>query len=137
MQPYVLSKKELSNLDHYMDHLIVLAEGTKEEIRSILDSSDEGLVRALACCAKVAHASGTLPDHVYHKHARKLMTMAAPRKAIHTKHKVVVGQRGTGFFKDLVKTALPAVGGLLASAIPIPGASVAGGLAGKLVASAI
>ena len=133
----MLTEKELRYIETYMDHLIVIAEGTKEEIRAILDSADEGLVRALACCAKVAHASGTLPDAIYYKHARKLSTMAAPRKALHTKHKVVVGQRGTGFFKDLVKTALPAVGGLLASAIPIPGASVAGGLVGKLVASAI
>ena len=82
----MLTEKELRYIETYMDHLIVIAEGTKEEIRSILDSADE---------------------------------------------------RGTGFFKDLVKTALPAVGGLLASAIPIPGASIAGGLAGKLAASAI
>ena len=133
----MLTEKELRYIETYMDHLIVIAEGTKEEVRSILDSADGGLVRALSCCAKVAHALGTLPDAIYHKHARKLMTLVAPRKALHTKHKVVVGQRGTGFFKDLVKTALPAVGGLLASAIPIPGASIAGGLAGKLAASAI
>ena len=106
-------------------HMTDIAGGKPAERRAVLDNADERLVRALSSAARVAHADGSLPREVYEKHSRKMQIALSPRKALRTKHALVVSQRGGAFWSRIVKAALPVLAGLAGTAVvgPIGGAA--------------
>lgn len=131
-----VTNRDLTNALAHTDHLIVLAGGSTKQRRQILDRADERLVRALSSAARIAHVGGSLPSDVYKKHGRKLEIAVSPTRALRTKHKLVVSERGAGFWSSIAKAALPIIGGVAGGVIgPVSGAL--GSVAGKALASAI
>jgi len=129
-------RHEAENMLNHVDHMTVIAGGTAAERRAVLDDADEPLVRALSSAARVAHSTGALHPDIYEKHSRKLAIATSPRRALRTKHKLVVSQRGGGFWGHIARAALPVLGGLVGATVG-PLTAAGGASIGKVVADQI